>query len=95
MGLDTSHRPLYSCLIEPGTGFLRTKNMSSKAKKKNTLFSYLRESKEELEKVAWPTQKQTTRYSIVVIVISLVIAVYFGIIDYLLNPGLEALLSIS
>jgi len=69
--------------------------MSSKAKKKNKLFSYLREAKEELEKVAWPTQKQTTRYTIVVIVISAIIALYFGIIDYLLNLGLEALLKLS
>ena len=68
--------------------------MSSKAKKQNTLFKYLRESKEELEKVTWPTQKQTVRYSILVIVISIALALYFGVVDYLLNLGLEALLSI-
>ena len=68
--------------------------MSSKAKKQNKLFKYLRESKEELEKVTWPTQKQTVRYSILVIVISIALALYFGVVDYLLNLGLEALLSI-
>ncbi|MBT4857122.1 preprotein translocase subunit SecE [Candidatus Uhrbacteria bacterium] len=68
--------------------------MASKTKKKANLLSYLRESKEELNKVTWPTQKETVRYSIIVIVASLAIAVYFGVIDYLLNLGLEALLSL-
>lgn len=68
--------------------------MSSKAKG-NKLFRYLRESKEELEKVTWPTQKQTVRYSALIIITSLALALYFGVIDYLLNLGLEALLALS
>ncbi len=67
--------------------------MSSKAKG-NKLFKYLRESKEELEKVTWPTQKETVRYSILVIVFSLALALYFGVVDYILNLGLEALLAL-
>jgi preprotein translocase subunit SecE len=67
--------------------------MSSKAKG-NKLFKYLRESKEELEKVTWPTQKETVRYSILVIIVSLALGLYFGVVDYLLNLGLEALLAL-
>ena len=67
--------------------------MSSKVKG-NKLFRYLRESKEELNKVTWPTQKQTVRYSILVVAVSLALALYFGVIDYLLNLGLEALLAL-
>lgn len=59
------------------------------------LFKYLRESKEELQKVTWPTQKETIRYSILVVVISLLLALYFGVVDQLLNIGLEKLLEIT
>ncbi|PIX62221.1 preprotein translocase subunit SecE [Candidatus Uhrbacteria bacterium CG_4_9_14_0_2_um_filter_41_50] len=61
----------------------------------NKLFKYLREAKQELQKVAWPTQKQTIRYSIIVVVISVILAIYFGVVDYILNLGLEALINIT
>lgn len=63
--------------------------------KNNKLFKYLREAKQELQKVAWPTQKQTVRYSIIVVVISVILAIYFGVVDYILNLGLEALINIT
>jgi len=46
---------------------------------------------EELKKVSWPTRKQTVRLTLVVIVISLIIAAYIGIIDVLLAKVLEFL----
>ncbi len=61
----------------------------------NIAVKYIRESKQELEKVTWPNQKETTRYSIMVIIISIVLAVYFGALDWLFNKGLEALISLS
>ena len=46
---------------------------------------------EELKKVTWPTKEETTRLTIIVIGISLIIGVYVGIIDVLLTKGLELL----
>ncbi|MCX7997180.1 MAG: preprotein translocase subunit SecE [Patescibacteria group bacterium] len=46
---------------------------------------------EELRKVTWPTRKDTINLTIVVIVISLLIGAYIGIIDVLLTWGLELL----
>lgn len=54
--------------------------------------SYLRESKQELEKVTWPTQKEVVNYSILTIVFSIVLAAYFGVLDFVLNEGFTALL---
>ena len=51
--------------------------------------NYLRGSKEELKKVTWPTREETVNKTILVIIISLAVAVYLGIIDYLLTFGLE------
>lgn len=44
---------------------------------------------EELKKVTWPSRQQTVRLTSVVIVISLIIGLYIGIIDLLLTKGLE------
>ncbi len=42
---------------------------------------YLRSSKHELTKVTWPSKESTTRYSILVITVSLAVAAFFGILD--------------
>ena len=44
---------------------------------------------EELKKVTWPTKKTTIRLTSIVIIISLIIGLYIGIIDVLLTKGLE------
>lgn len=56
------------------------------------LVRYLRESKQELEKVTWPTRKETMQYTALTIVVSVVFAAYFGLLDFLLNAGFAALL---
>lgn len=43
---------------------------------------YLRSSRHELTKVTWPSKETTTRYSILVITISLAVAVFFGVLDF-------------
>lgn len=45
----------------------------------------------ELKKVTWPTRAQTLRLTGIVIIISLIIAFYIGIIDTLLTFALELL----
>ena len=69
--------------------------MYTEGQKRFSLFRYLRESKEELQKVTWPSRKDTTRYSIFIIVISLAIAFFFGTFDWALNLGLQALIALS
>lgn len=39
---------------------------------------------EELKKVTWPTRRETIRLTTIVILISLIIGLYIGIIDVLL-----------
>lgn len=58
----------------------------------NKLVQYFIDSKAELKKVTWPTQQETIRASILVIVISIVTALFLGLIDILLNRGLESIL---
>jgi preprotein translocase subunit SecE len=58
------------------------------------LIKYFIESKEEMQKVTWPSQKEVIRYSVIVIIMSLALGVYFGALDFLLQMGLEALINL-
>lgn len=53
--------------------------------------AFTRDIVEELKKVTWPTRKVTTRLTLVVVGMSLIIGLYIGIIDVLLTKGLEIL----
>lgn len=59
------------------------------------LVRYLRESKEEMQKVTWPSKQETTKYSILVVVLCLIIATFFGGLDWLLNFGLDQLIQFT
>ena len=43
---------------------------------------YLREVRDEMRKVAWPTRPEVVRYSIIVTVCVIVYMLYVGFIDY-------------
>jgi preprotein translocase subunit SecE len=53
---------------------------------------YLQESIEEMKKVTWPSKKETYHYTLLVIGISLGIAAFLGILDYVFNYGLETII---
>lgn len=53
---------------------------------------YLQESVAELKKVSWPTRDQATRDAVLVIGISLGVAIFLGILDYIFNYGLQNLI---
>ena len=41
-----------------------------------------------MKKVTWPTKKETYNYTLLVIGISLAIAAFLGVLDYIFNFGL-------
>lgn len=57
----------------------------------NPLIAYLKSSKAELEKVTWPSRQDTIRYSTLVITASVIIAVFFGVLDM----GLQRIVTLS
>jgi preprotein translocase subunit SecE len=60
----------------------------------NRLVQYFIDSKAELKKVTWPSKQETAKASLLVIIISLLTAVFLGAVDFALNLGLEKILSI-
>ncbi|OIO46877.1 MAG: preprotein translocase subunit SecE [Parcubacteria group bacterium CG1_02_37_51] len=53
------------------------------------LIQYFKDSKVELKKVVWPTKKETTKHTLIVIGVSIFVAAFLGAVDYLLNLLLE------
>ncbi|MDD4333215.1 MAG: preprotein translocase subunit SecE [Patescibacteria group bacterium] len=51
--------------------------------------NYIRESIEEMKKVTWPTKKETTNYTLLVIFFSLGVAAFLGGLDYIFTKILE------
>ena len=57
----------------------------------NRLTNYVKSSVEEMKKVTWPTKKETYNYTVMVIAVSLLTALFLGALDYIFNLGLENL----
>ena len=53
---------------------------------------FLREVKVELKKVAWPSRKQATGSTIVVIMLVLLVSFFLGIVDVSLSSLIKAVL---
>jgi len=44
---------------------------------------YFKETRREMDHVSWPTRKQTVVFTVLIIVLSLVMAAYLGLLDLL------------
>ena len=55
----------------------------------NKLTSYILESVGEMKKVTCPTKKETYNYTLLVIAISIGVALFLGLLDYIFNSGLQ------
>ncbi len=64
----------------------------SESVRRGGIFQFFGEVVSELKKVTWPTREETTRLTIVVIVISVVIGVALGIIDRVFTLLFEQLI---
>lgn len=49
------------------------------------VLDYVRESRAELKKVAWPTQQQLWYSTLIVIVVTAIASAYLGLVDLILT----------
>ena len=57
------------------------------------IINYVKETRGELKHVSWPTKKQAVTYTVVVILLSLGIALYLGLFDYIFSQGVKYLIT--
>lgn len=56
------------------------------------LVDYIKGSQTELRKVVWPTKHEIIQHTLLVIGISVGIALFLGVVDYIMTLGLEAII---
>jgi preprotein translocase subunit SecE len=54
---------------------------------------FLKEAWQELQKVHWPTQKETYAATVVVIVVVLLLGVFLALVDFGLTRAIQAIVS--
>jgi len=55
----------------------------------NKVITFLKEVRLEMKKVNWPTKEETIKYTLIVIGISVVVAIFLGGFDILFTTLLE------
>ncbi|MBU0998052.1 preprotein translocase subunit SecE [Patescibacteria group bacterium] len=55
----------------------------------NKVINYLKEVKLELSKVTWPKKNQVIKLTLIVFVISGIVAIYVGGLDFIFTKALE------
>jgi len=51
----------------------------------NRIVQFIKQSRTELKKVVWPTREETIRHTLTVIIMSGVVALFLGGVDYMLQ----------
>ena len=53
------------------------------------LLTYIREVRAELSHVSWPTPRQAAFYTALVVVISVIVSAYLGLLDFVFELALK------
>jgi preprotein translocase subunit SecE len=56
---------------------------------------FLREVRQETAKVTWPSRKETTQATIMVFVMTFVVALFFALVDYILGTAVSTILGLG
>jgi preprotein translocase SecE subunit len=59
----------------------------------DALSKYFRDTFAEMKQVAWPTKSQTLKYTVLVVAISAVVAVFLAGFDYVFSLAVNAVVS--
>ena len=70
-----------------------TKKKKEKPKKENAIVRYLRETRAELRKVAWPTRQEAWNLTKVVLAVTISMALFLGLLDYLFSLELGGIVA--
>ena len=54
---------------------------------------YLKATASEIRQVTWPTNREAALYTILIIIISTIVALYVGAFDYLFSQGINLLIN--
>jgi len=56
---------------------------------------FIRQIRQEVSKVTWPSRKETTITTVMVLIMVAIMAVFFTLVDMVLSYGIQALLGLG
>ncbi len=59
---------------------------------KNPMFDYVKNVRAEMRHVSWPSRRLTIVYTVAVVLISLSVAVYLGLLDYVFTTFIRSII---
>ena len=73
----------------------KSKAAKKKAKtgKENAIKRYLRETRAELRKVHWPTRQESWSLTMIVMSVTVTMALFLGLLDYLFSATLKGMIA--
>ena len=57
------------------------------------MFNYFRDVRAEMKHVSWPSRQLTITYTLVVVAVSLITALYLGLLDYAFRLIIEKIIA--
>ena len=57
-------------------------------------FQFLQQTRSEIAKVVWPTRREVFTTTIMVLIMATLTAIFFAIVDWLIQSGLQGLLGL-
>ena len=69
------------------------KKKAKPAKKENAVVQYLRDTRAELRKVHWPTRQEAWSLTKVVLAVTISMAIFLGLLDYLFAIELKGMIA--
>lgn len=57
-------------------------------------FQFLQQTRAEVSKVVWPTRREVFMTSVMVLIMAILTAIFFALVDWLIKTGLQGLLGL-
>lgn len=87
-GIIFTYRP-QGRFLEAGVQYIQISKLFINFTTMSQFIDYLKDTKAELKHVSWPTRRQATVATILVILISIFVAAFTGVFDALFTAGLD------
>jgi preprotein translocase subunit SecE len=70
------------------------RNWKKKKMAKTSPAKFVEQVKQEARKVTWPTRKETTAATIMVLIMVTIASIFFFFVDWLISTGLQVILGL-
>ncbi|MBI3943263.1 MAG: preprotein translocase subunit SecE [Chloroflexi bacterium] len=66
-------------------------NVAKTIKEENRVTRYVRQTRDELRKVVWPTREEAINLTVVVLAVTVTMSAFLGLVDYIFSQVISLL----